>query len=83
MSLLRTHLNSTKRLIEQAETINMPVMLLAKHARLIEKQIKQAECIHNPKPTVFNNATSTGIVWVCSKCNKITDIETNPKKPCM
>jgi len=78
MSILLTHLTHTKRLLSDARKYNIPATAIIKHVAQIERLIKRASCLHNPIPKPFKTVRSTGIIWKCEKCNKITGIETNP-----
>jgi len=77
MSILTNQLQRTRKLIGDAAAAGIPFGFLIEQAKVIEMLIRQAECIHDPKPLPFNNRKSSGIIWICSKCNKIIDTETD------
>ena len=77
MSILTSQLQRTRKLIGDAAAAGIPFGFLIEQAKVLEMLIKQAECIHDPEPTPFNTRHTSGIIWICKKCNKIIDTETD------
>lgn len=76
MSKLTDHIKKVNNIIDQAVDLGVNPNLLKMHVDLLNKKIKTIECLHDPMKVDWQTHKSAGRLWICSKCNKVIEIET-------